>query len=289
MNRKRPRHWVTDQDVGGHAASENSVNKWPSLVHAIENELCRLNDIVDHEGLARASHCGRGESVRTIYRLSLPQKTSAALGKVCIYAHALLWLSRRLRELADISAKVSAGQPITSGALDQWSRLMAKVAAPTGLPMIVEKIGAPWPDHMEAVRCHMPGRGTSVLRDILRAAAEAAADIKTHNLEKRASTLWDFAEKQVASGASVAHRLVKRGSVLVCDTTAVVVGSRRTTSPQDILDLDLQAWRVIRTHLGDALTAPWKEDKVTSALEPIMAHDSAEGSSHISHGHQCGL
>ena len=107
---------LPESEVGGYAASPTQLNKWPSLIHAVENELCRVNDIVGLDGLARASHCGRGQPTRTQMCLALPRRTSAALGKVCIYAHALLWLSRRLRELADISAKVSEGRSISQGA-----------------------------------------------------------------------------------------------------------------------------------------------------------------------------
>ena len=270
---RRPLSAVADRVAGGHEVSHEGDGHWPALMHAVENELCRINDLVDHEGFARASHCGRSEPVHTIKRLSLPQRTSAALGKICIYAHALVWLGRRLRELADISAKVSAGHPLPDGARDQWGRIMSKVSAPTGLPSIVEKIGERWREHMEVIRCHTPGRDTETLRTIGREALAVAADMKKSQLEKRAESWRNFSERQVASGAPAAHRLVKRDSTLADIIGTAAVQNVRTASPQAILEQDLAAWRKIWLRLGDAPTAPWRTAEVYSELPPISADD----------------
>ena len=236
---------VLKGDAGGYAGSSDHGNKWPALMHAVESEICRVNDFVDADGVAGASHCGRSELVHTIKRLSLPQRTSAALGKICIYAHALIWLGRRVRELADISAKVTEGHPISVGAFEQWSRIISKVAAPTGLPMVVEKIGEEWRDHMESIRCHIPGRYIEALRAIVRTAASTATDMKKSQLVKRVESWRSFSDRQVASGASLAHGLVKPDSTPANVTATTVVNSLRTASPQAILDRDLLVWSCI--------------------------------------------
>ena len=251
--------------------SPDHGNKRPALMHVVESELCRVNDFVSADGTARASHCGRSEPVHAIQRLSFPQRTSTAFGKICIYAHALVWLGRRVRELADISAKVTASHPISEGALEQWSRILSKVAAPTRLPMTVEKLGEAWKDHMEVSRCHIPWRDTEALKVIGRKALSTATEMKKSQLDKRAESWRSLFDRQVASGASAAHRLVKRDSTLANDTTTAVVCNARTTSPQAILEQDLVAWTSIWTRLGDVPTSPWRQANIEVDLPPITS------------------
>ena len=52
---------VSDQDAwnsadavsSGHASTEDHIQEWPALYHAVGNELCRLHDLVNTEGFAR--------------------------------------------------------------------------------------------------------------------------------------------------------------------------------------------------------------------------------------------
>ena len=85
--------------------------QWPSLTHAVETELCRAHDLVDKVGLAHSKYSGRGRGVRTAWRLALPKRASAPLGKVCLSAHALMWLAKRLDEIIAISKNIQKAAP----------------------------------------------------------------------------------------------------------------------------------------------------------------------------------
>ena len=71
----------------------------------MENALCRIHDIV----------------------------------KVSLSAHALIWLARRVQELAAISRKVERGQEVSVGATRQWTAIVDKVVLDSGLIAIVSK------------------------------------------------------------------------------------------------------------------------------------------------------
>ena len=166
-----------------------------------------MHDLVDKQGMAISNFCGRGKPFFAAERLALPRKTSAALGKTCIAAHALIWLNRRTKELADMSERVGANRRVSEGAYSQWTCIMTKVSAVTGLAAIVEKISPRWADGAEALRCHIPGRDAELLRQICADAVAIAHDMKQKHLEKRAESWRAFTLKQVMDGASIAHRL----------------------------------------------------------------------------------
>ena len=261
-------------DTGGYAGSSEACNeKWPALIHAVENELCRLHDLVEPGGMARSSYCGRGQAVRIAQQLALPRRTSAALGKVCISAHALIWLARRLAELIAISHKVESGCCLSDGALAQWSRIMAKLTTVQGLPGTIQKLSPEWVDHMESVSTHVPGRDTETLRNVHDAALTTATAMKARHLEQRAQSWTKFVQKQVVSGAAVAHRMIKRDNMQCVSTDTCGVGAQRSASPQSILAQDLVEWRKVWLRLGDALEAPWRHGTVPSEEQPLDADD----------------
>ena len=198
--------------AGGNTAPTVEQSKWPALIHAVESELCRLNDLVEPDGSARDAFCGRGKLVHTAQRLALPRRTSSALGKVCISAHALIWLGRRVKELAAISSKIAGGQVITAGASCQWRNIICKLSSVSGLIKFVEKLGPEWRDRVEMVRNHVLGRDPQLLHAVVGMAFATAADMKAKHLEQRSESWRSFVAKQVATGAAVAHRLVKRDS-----------------------------------------------------------------------------
>ena len=259
-------------DLGGYAGSHDT-SLWPSLIHAVEGELCRLHDLVDAHGHAKSAYCGRGKHVTTTQKLALPRKTSAALGKTCIAAHALVWLSRRVKELADMSAKVAAGLRVAVGASRHWSSIMAKLSTVSGLPSIIDRISPAWAGRMEDVRCHIPGRDTLKLREIQQLAFCTARDMKKAHLHGRMESWRAFARKQVLTGAAIAHRLTKRDHLPCCDTGTSGSGKARTASPQAIVDNDLVAWREVWCRLGNQPSAPWRECEVQVTMPSISAAD----------------
>ena len=263
---------ATSSDLGGYAGSHDT-GPWPSLIHAIEGELCRLHDLVGPQGQAKSAYCGRGMRVATIQKLALPRKTSAALGKTCIAAHALVWLSRRVKELADMSGKVAAGQRLAGGASKQWSMVMAKLSAVSGLPAVIDRISPAWSGRMENVRCHILGRDTAKLREIQQLAVHTARDMKRAHLHGRMESWRSFANKQVLTGAAIAHRLIKREHFPCCDTATSGSGKARTASPQAIVDKDLLVWREVWCRLGNQPSAPWRETEVLVTMPPISAAD----------------
>ena len=275
-------------DPGGYTGSYTGARLWPSLVHAMEGELCRMHDLVDALGQAKGSYCGRGKRVATTQKLALPRRTSAALGKTCISAHALVWLSRRVKELADISAKVAVGQRLSEGSQKQWSSIMAKITAISGLPAIIDRISSAWSERMEVVRGHIPGRDTMALREIQQEALLVARDMKAGHLRNRLESWRTFARKQVLTGAAVAHRLIKRGESPCCDTATVGVGAARTSSPQAIVEKDLLSWREVWCRLGNQPSAPWRKGEVQSTMPLISAADVLKAASTFPKGTSIG-
>ena len=196
---------------GGYASESTHTHVdqlWPELSHAMETELCRLHGCVDGKGMAATARSGRASGLRVVQRYALPMKASASLGKVSIPAHALAWLAIRVRELAHMSHIVEREQVISANALQQWSAIMDKVTAKTGLPSVVRKISLEWEEKIEFIRAHTPGRDTFGLERIGELAQSAAREIKTKHLEQKAESWKTFVDAQITNGASVAHRLV---------------------------------------------------------------------------------
>ena len=126
---------------------------------------------------------------------------------------------------------------------------------------------------MEAVRNHVPGIDVQQLNHIVAAAYATAYDMKARHLERSSEAWRVFVEKQITSGVKVAHRLIKRDSVPIFDTSTCGAGAELTASPQAILQHDLEEWRKIWLRLGDVPTAPWRKQEVLSDLAPLTAED----------------
>ena len=275
-------HWAkqdtecTGRSVGGHAALQTSASVddwWPSLCYAMENELCRLHGHVNDRGLAAAAYTGRAEGLRIVQRVALPMKASASLGKVSIPVHALEWLCTRVRELACISRKIERGHFISQNALRQWSAIMSKVTAPKGLPAVLRKLGIEWGEKLEIIRDHIPGEDTYTLENICEVAHAKAGAMKLEHLQARAASWQQFVDRQLKTGAAAAHRLVKRDSTPCTNTASVGEGPSRTSSPQSILNQDLEDWRKIWHRLGDQPTAPWRSHKSAGPKRPRITAD----------------
>ena len=157
----RPSSGEGDQvsSVGSHAARypQTVDGMWPDLCHAMETELCRLHGHVNIEGMAAAAYTGRSAGVRVVQKIALPMKASAALRKVSMPAHALAWLSTRVRELACFSCKIERGHQISENARVQWTSIMDRVLAGTGLPEIIRRIAPAWEEKLDFIRSHRPG------------------------------------------------------------------------------------------------------------------------------------
>ena len=276
---ERPEQARPSSALGGHAGvhdiSTDTVDEmWPALCHAMESELCRAQDCVDQHGNPLKTHTGRAVGLRVVQRLALPMRASASLGKVSIQAHALTWFNSRVRELAGISRKIQRGHAITTGTVRQWSDIMGKITARSGLAQVIRRISLDWNDQIETIKNHVLGRDTFTLERACELSQSAAEKIKTEHLKGRADAWKTFVGKQLKSGAATAHRLVKRDGVQCVDTTTTGVGESRTASPQAVLDHDLIAWRKIWTRMGDAPSAPWRGAPLSGPrLPPITAAD----------------
>ena len=265
--------WV--QDISTDAIDE----MWPALCHAMESELCRAQDCVDKHGKPLKKHTGRAGGLRVVQRLALPMRASASLGKVSIQAHALNWLSVRVRELAGISRKIQRGHAISPGTVSQWTAIMGKITARSGLAQIIRRISLNWDEQIETIKNHTPGKDTFSLERAAEIAQSEAKLIKSEHMKGQADAWKSFVDKQIKSGAATAHRLVKRDGQQCVDTTTTGTGASRTASPQAILDNDLIAWRKVWNALGQAPTAPWREATFSDhMLPPITADDLATAS-----------
>ena len=260
--------------VGGHAASHPATvdEKWSELCHAMETELCRMHGHVNASGLAAAAYSGRGEGLRVIQRLALPMRASSALGKVSIPAHALVWLSTRVRELACIARKIERGRSISESARVQWTRIMDKVLASKGLPEVIRKLGIEWIEKLEFIHSNVPGQDTYSLERIAEVAYSTAESLKLEHLDNKSKSWQAFVDKQLKTGAAAAHRLVKRDAAQCNDNATVGSGEKRTASPQEVLQHDLEEWRAIWCRDGSPKEAPWREAVLNDAgLPPITA------------------
>ena len=254
----------TGRSAGGHAVLPTSASVddlWPSLCYAMENELCRLHGHVNDRGLAAAAYTGRAAGLRVVQRLALPMRASASLGKVSIPVHALEWMCIRVRELACISRKIERGHFISQNALRQWTAIMSKVTSSKGLPSVVRKLGVEWEEKLEFIRAHNPGEDTYALERICEVAHAKAESMKLEHFQARTTSWQQFVDRQLKTGAAAAHRLVKRDSTPCTNTASVGEGPSRTSSPQGILEQDLEEWRKIWHRLGDQPTAPWRSHK----------------------------
>ena len=277
-----------NRSSGGHALdsqSADSVNAlWPELCHAMETELCRVHGCVTLQGMAPDAHSGRSQGLRTVQRLALPMRASADLGKVSMPAHALAWLSTRVKELANVSRKIERGHLISPKAHAQWTDIMNKVTAQRGLPEFIRKLGVEWEEKLDLVKNHTPGRDTYSLERVSEVASAMAHKFKADHFETRTSAWKSFVAKQLKNGAASAHRLVKREAAPVFDTATTGFADARTASPQKILDRDLEEWKGIWQRLGDAPSDPWRHHQpdhpggagghaAPHELPPITAED----------------
>ena len=115
----------TDGSLRGYAGAPLSPappgELWPSLVHAMETEMSRQHDKVDAHGRASHTHAGRARGADTNFSLALPKRAIPSLGKVALTAHALKWLSVRVRALAHFARNIQRGHAISPSAVLQWT------------------------------------------------------------------------------------------------------------------------------------------------------------------------
>ena len=193
--------------------------------------MCRLHDCVSNSGMATAAHSGGAKGLAPVKRLALPMKASASLGKVSMLAHALAWISTRVRELAAIARKVERGHLISPAADRQWHARLDKVTAEPGLPSIIRKLGAEWEEKIALIRDHVLGRDTIALERVCEVAYATAEKIKLQHFEDKSVSWKVFLEKQLISGSAAAHRFVKRGSRFYSGATTVGEGNLRSAPP----------------------------------------------------------
>ena len=158
---------------------------WPALCRAIECELSRVCDTVDHQGMADAKHSGHGAKISTVKRRIMPMRASAVLGKVPICTHALMWLHNRVNELASLATKLQCGQ-LSKASVAQWQRIMNKLADGKGLSGVVRRISPLWSREVDRILLHTPFRDGAVLRGI---AAVARHDAEERSLQLPPSPL----------------------------------------------------------------------------------------------------
>ena len=87
----------------------NVCDLWPSLMHAIETELCRITGDVDEISIAEARFAGKARGVSTAMKLAMPMRAIASIGMVDLVSYALMWLGHRVHELVAIWSKLDAG------------------------------------------------------------------------------------------------------------------------------------------------------------------------------------
>ena len=90
--------------------------------------------------------------------------------------------------MSAFSKTAEDGASVTAGAAKQLQDIMDKLAEPSGLPLIVEKIEGTWVENMESIRTHIPGRDTARLKQIATDAYAAAHDLKKKHFEDRAGS-----------------------------------------------------------------------------------------------------
>ena len=257
--------------------------QWPALVHAIETELCRITDNVDQYGYAAAQFAGRARGVSTAFKLALPMKASASIGKVDMDSHALMWLAIRVEELAAISAQIDDSKQVAHLAWRQWHGIMRKIRAPRGLVEQVRRISLDWLDIIRGLRRVAPGGDTEFLRCVARQARTQAKRRKSEVAGFRSASWKKFVASQLKNGAAITHRLTKRDGASINDTATVSREHGRSAAAQDVVEHDLREWRAIWTRLGDKPTAPWRsEDVASDELPPLGGNDIVKAAASFS-------
>ena len=126
---------------------------------------------------------------------------------------------------------------------------------------------------MEMIRNHGSGRDPGYLHSIVGLAFAIAADMKAKHLEQRSESWRSFVVKQVATGAAVVHRPVKRDVAPCVEVATYGRGANRTASAQAILQQDLVPGQNIWHRLGDVPSAPWRAQAMPAELAPITSGD----------------
>ena len=226
------------------------------------------------EGDPQAKYLGRSRSVEVCQQYALQAGTSVAWKGLDSVPSAGVAQYLCPRDCWYFQNKNERCHMITELAKRQWACLVQKVVAVKGLPEVIRAIDDEWGRRLAFIRDHCFGRDTAMWGKIYAAAHDAATDIKRKHLEQRAGSWRIFVSKQVANGASAAHRLVKRDGTPCVDAPIVGVGSERKASPQKVLEHDLVGWRAIWRRLGDGPQAPWRGASLEpSQLPPLSAGD----------------
>ena len=116
---------------------------------------------------------------------------------------------------------------------------MGEVTAENGLALAVRRVSQEWEKMVNAVREHVPGRDIPLLSWISQTAMHDATERKKLVADERAAAWRAHVAKQLTNGAAVTHRCAKRDSIVGDASDTALVQSKRTASPQAIVDHDL--------------------------------------------------
>ena len=191
----------------------------------------------------------------------LPKRAFAGLCKVDSTSRALMWFSTRVKELYYVSKKLGECLAVSPGTAKQCDAIMEKITAKKGLAMIVREASQEREKMVDAVREHVLGRDTTLLSWISQAAVDDAIERKKLVADGRAAAWRANVAKQLTNGAAVTHRWAKRDPIAGEAPDTALVQSKRTASPQAIVDHDLIQWKAIWNRAVDS-DAPWRHELV---------------------------
>ena len=124
-------------DPGGYAVSHEADSLWPSLVHAVEGELCGVTDHYKGGGHDQRRR-GRAMGPKYVQEVALPSRASGRWGKLDFKTYALLWAANRLQEMAALAARAqevvqkgAEGTGLSEEQAKQWGRVVAKFVSPS--------------------------------------------------------------------------------------------------------------------------------------------------------------
>ena len=211
--------------------------------------------------------------------------TAEECGRADGFSLGLLWLERRLLELAGILAKGSRAV-VPLAARQQWVIITAVLSRPAGpLAALVESTKDPW--QWIALAAGSLALGDTFAVPALRqwaALARAALKARADDTSRASSAGWrKWVQEQLREGAGALHRFVERGVIAPDQAVGCPSDHGPSLSLQNVVDSDKESWSRTWNVFQDSATAPWRDyvDPDANGVErlpPLTATILAEAS-----------
>jgi ribonuclease HI len=254
------------------------------IIDLAECELCGLCDAVRQDGAPDNKFVGRGGELATKWGPVVP-RSAGMCGRSDAIVLGLNWLAIRLGELASLAVVVSK-KGVNASREKQWQGIVKKLRHPSGvlrqLLVFEAKHGRDdWNWKVKGAGHLTPDSlfAAASLRLWAKEAKDASFERSKCAAKVAVKTWWQWVDSQLKTGAGGLHHVSKRGAPIVEKPVDTVNGP--SLGLQQVLEADLEAWRLIWLRFETSASAPWRnlsegwEEELTWAA-PLPVIDGAQ-------------